>query len=71
MSDDHELLYSLGKSAYDAFCDSDGVKSTTLMPGAQFLPFDMTPQAVRDGWIAAAKAVMESAPLNPAEESTE
>lgn len=47
----------LGRIAYEAYCETTGWKSAVT--GAGLPKFYSTPEAVRVGWIAAAKAVKE------------
>jgi hypothetical protein len=44
-----------GKMAYEAYCETTNWKSAVT--GANLPPFYQTPQAVQEGWIAAAQAV--------------
>ena len=48
----------LGRVAYEAYCETTGWKSA--ITGADLPPFDKTPEAVQNGWIAAAQAVIEN-----------
>ena len=48
--------YELGKKAYEAYCGTTGWKSA--ITGADLPPFDNCPEAVKKGWIAAAKALI-------------
>jgi hypothetical protein len=50
--------YSLGRVAYEAYCETTGWKSA--ISGAALPPFDKTPDAVQKGWIAAANKVKET-----------
>ena len=56
MSKDYEWIYSLARKAYEAYCGTTGWKSA--ITGADLPPFDSCPGAVKEGWIAAAKAVL-------------
>lgn len=49
----------LGRIAYEAYCATTGWKSAVT--GADLPPFAATPEAVQNGWIAAASAVKAAA----------
>lgn len=52
LTSDH---YSLGKTAYDAYCKQTGGKS--LISGAPLPPFEGLNQSIKDAWAAAAIGV--------------
>lgn len=45
-----------GRIAYEAYCEETRWKSA--ITGADLPPFHATPEAVQNGWIAAAQAVI-------------
>jgi hypothetical protein len=50
--------FYLGRIAYEAYCETTDWKSAVT--GADLPEFYSTPEAVRTGWIASARAVMDA-----------